>query len=147
MTRHFLMAMVFDGVFERHPGLRVLLAECGHSWLPTFLFDIDAKTTRVAMDGTPQRNFYDLPLKPSEYIQRQVRVATLPGFIRAGVESLTVQETLERLPDPDILVFSSDYPHVEGKAEAVPFFEQLLPPEVAIRERFFGGSVADSLGL
>jgi predicted TIM-barrel fold metal-dependent hydrolase len=147
MTRHFLMAMVFDGVFERHPRLRVLLAECGHSWLPGFLFDIDAKTTRVAMDGTPQDNFYHLPLKPSEYIQRQVRVATLPGFIRAGVESLTVQETLERLPNPDVLVFSSDYPHVEGKAEAVTFFEQLLPADAGLRERFFGGSAADFLGL
>jgi uncharacterized protein len=146
-TRHFLMAMVFDGVFERHPRLRVLLAECGYSWLPQFLFDIDAKTTKIAMDGTPQENFYRLPLKPSEYVRRQVRVTATPGFVAAGVESLSVEETIERLPDPGLLVFSSDYPHVEGRESALPFFEKLVPQDEKVRESFFGGSIAEFASL
>ena len=146
-TRQFLMAMVFDGVFERHPRLRMILAECGHSWFPGFLFDIDAKTSKIAMDGLPHENFYKLPLKPSEYIQRQVRLTALAGFIESGQESLTVQEMLERLPDPDVFVFSSDYPHIEGRKTAVPFFEKLLPPDEKLRERFFGGSIAQFVGL
>jgi uncharacterized protein len=146
-TRQFLMAMVFDGVFERHPRLTMLLAECGHSWLPQFLFDIDAKTTRIAMDGTAQENFYQLPLKPSEYIRRHVRVSVLPGFIESGVERLSLQEALESLPEPEMLVFSSDYPHVEGRASAIPFFDKLLPQDAKIREGFYGGSIAQFAGL
>lgn len=146
-TRHFLMTMVFDGVFERHPRLRVLLAECGHSWLPQFLFDIDAKTTTIAMDGTPQKNFYKLPLKPSEYIRRHVRVTVTPGFVEAGVERLSVQETLKNIPDPEMVVFSSDYPHVEGRESALPFFDKLLPQDDKIRESFLGGSIAEFAGL
>lgn len=146
-TRQFLMAMVFDGVFERHPRLPVILAECGYSWFPAFLFDIDGKTSTIGLDGLPRPSFYKLPLKPSEYIQRQVRLTALPGFIDAGQESLTVQETLERLPDPGMLVFSSDYPHLEGRQSAVPYFEKLLPQDEKLREGFFGASVAELVGL
>jgi predicted TIM-barrel fold metal-dependent hydrolase len=146
-TRQFLMAMVFDGVFARHPRLRMLLAECGHSWLPQFLFDIDAKTTKIAMDGTPQENFYQLPLKPSEYIRRHVRVSVVPGFVEAGVERLSVADALRAVPDPEMLIFSSDYPHVEGRVSGVPFFEKLLPPDEAVRESFFGRSIAEFAGL
>ena len=146
-TRHFLMAMVFDGVFERHPRLRMLLAECGHSWLPQFLFDIDSKTTKIAMDGQPQENFYKLPLKPSEYIRRHVRVSIVPGFVESGVERLSVREALQSLPGPEMLVFSSDYPHVEGRVSGVPFFDKLLPEDDAIRESFYGGSIAEFAGL
>lgn len=146
-TRHFLMAMVFDGVFARHPRLRVMLAECGHSWLPQFLFDIDAKTTKIAMDGSPQENFYKLPLKPSEYIRRHVRVSVVPGFVEAGAEWLSVTDTLDSIPDPRMLIFSSDYPHVEGRASAVPFFDKVLPKDEEIRDSFFGGSIADFADL
>jgi uncharacterized protein len=146
-TRQFLMAMVFDGVFERHPRLRMLLAECGHSWLPQFLYDIDAKTTTIAMDGTPQENFYQLPHKPSDYIRQQVRVSVTPGFVESGVERLSVADALRSIPDPEMLVFSSDYPHVEGRESAVPFFDQRLPVDGKIRESFYGGSLAAFAGL
>jgi predicted TIM-barrel fold metal-dependent hydrolase len=147
MTRHFLTAMVFDGVFERHPRLAVILAECGHSWLPGFLFDIDAKTTNIGTDGKPQETFYKLPLKPSEYIRRHVRVSVMAGFIEAGFERLTLQEALDQLPDKDLLIFSSDYPHVEGREHAVPIFDELLPDDDKIREYFYGKSVAQHVGL
>ena len=80
---------VLDGLFERHPRLPMILAECGHSWFPTFLFDIDAKTTKIAMDGSPQENFYKLPLKPSEYIRRHVRVEAPDDFEIFGPDSLS----------------------------------------------------------
>jgi hypothetical protein len=123
------------------------LAECGHSWFPEFLFDIDAKTKGLAMDGLPQENFYKLPLKPSEYIRRQVRLTLITGFIASGMEWLSIQDALERLPDDDLLVFSSDYPHVEGSKSAVPFFEPLLPPDEKVRAGFFGDSMAQFMGL
>jgi predicted TIM-barrel fold metal-dependent hydrolase len=147
MTRDFLTAMVFDGLFERHPRLRVILAEVGYAWLPQFLFDIDAKTTKIAMDGLPQESFYRLPLKPSEYIQRHVRVTATPGFIESGFEWLSVADTLERLPDPDMLVFTSDYPHVEGRESPFSFFDKLLPDDEKLRESFYGRSLAEFCGL
>jgi predicted TIM-barrel fold metal-dependent hydrolase len=144
-TRKLLTAMVFDGVFARHPDLRVVLAETGISWLPSYLQEIDFKTSTVGMDGLPQANFYRLPLLPSEYILRHVRVAQLIGFAESGLDYMSLTEAFERLPDPDLIVFSSDFPHVEGRANAVQQFERYLPEDPKIRERFYGGSMADFL--
>ncbi len=144
-TRKLLSAMVFDGVFERHPALRVVLAETGMSWVPSYLREIDFKTTRVGMDGLPQDNFYRLPLRPSEYIQRHVRIASLIGFIESGLDHLPLTDVYDQLPNNDLIVFSSDYPHVEGRANAVKVYENYLPADPAIRERFFGASMEDFL--
>jgi hypothetical protein len=97
------------------------------------------------MDGLPQDNFYRLPLRPSEYIQRHVRVSTLIGYIESGLDYLPLTDVFERIPTPDLLVFSSDYPHVEGRADAVRRFEAYLPQDPAIRERFYGASMEDFL--
>ena len=144
-TRAFLTAMVIDGVFARHPDLRVVLAETGMSWLPSYLVEIDFKTSRVGMDGLAQSNFYNHPLSPSEYIQRHVRVSSLVGFIESGLEFMPLTEVFERLPTPDLIVFSSDYPHVEGRLNAVQYYNENLPKDPAIRERFFGASMEDFL--
>ena len=38
-----LAIMVFSGALERHPGLRLVLAETGVGWLPYFLARMDAE--------------------------------------------------------------------------------------------------------
>lgn len=145
-TQQFITSMVFDGVLERHEKLAVVFAECGHSWLPQFLHDIDVKTRRIGMDGAPQNNFYKLPLKPSEYIQRQVRVSPLTGFVDTEFEYFKLKELFERVPH-EILVYSSDFPHLEGRRAGRTMMEKYLPPKRTIRESFFGGSIAALVGM
>ena len=136
-----LAAMLIEGVFERHPGLVLIVEELGITWLPHFLTTIDSITT-----GPHGANFgmgpgdYTLPLKPTEYMRRQVRVTPL-------VSSDPLRPTFDVVPEP-LLVFSSDVPHPEGRDGAVSICEEQLEgvaPER--RERFFGGEVAQLLGV
>ena len=136
-----MAAMLIEGVFERHPGLVLIVEELGITWLPHFLTTIDAITT-----GAHGANFgmgpgdYSLPLKPSEYMQRQVRVTPLVSSDPLDVVWGTVPE--------ELLVFSSDLPHPEGRDDAVAICEaQLSGASTAERERFFGGEIARLLDL
>ena len=83
---------------------------------------------------------YRWPLKPSEYMQRQVRVTPL-------VSADPLRPTLDLLP-PELLVFSSDFPHQEGRDNAVELCaSQLEGISQDARERFFGGSMAALMDL
>jgi predicted TIM-barrel fold metal-dependent hydrolase len=141
-----LGAMVFDGVFERHPKLTLVIEEVGISWLPHLLGILDhavGRTNQDALiDGEYRPHFagsaYSLPLAPSEYLQRQVRVTPL-------VASEPLRPTLDAARE--MLCFSSDYPHVEGTADAVAICErQLGDIPAAARADFYAG-VGDMIGL
>ena len=136
-----LAAMLIEGVFERHPGLVLIVEELGITWLPHFLTTIDSITT-----GPHGANFgmgpgdYRLPLAPSEYLRRQVRFTPL-------VSSDPLRPTYDLVPE-ELLVFSSDVPHPEGRDTAVALCEEQLKdvrPEQ--RERFFGSEMANLLGV
>ena len=96
--------VVVGGVFERHPDLTILISELGIDWLP----DLAEKLDGMAAGGASPLvlGAYDLPLSPSEYIRRNVRISPLPQPHQLPVE------LLERLPG--VAVFSSDFPHFEG---------------------------------
>jgi predicted TIM-barrel fold metal-dependent hydrolase len=83
---------------------------------------------------------YGFPLKPSDYVRRQVRVSVVH-------QQDVLRPTIERVPE-GIIVFSSDFPHVEGHQEAVALYDAQLEglPQSA-RESFFGKSAADLLGI
>ena len=142
-----LGALVFDGVLERHPKLMVIIEEVGISWLPHLVGVLDhavgrAKREQLA-DGEFRPDFagaaYKLPLAPSEYLRRQVRVTPL-------VVNEPLRPVLYQVP-AEMLCFSSDYPHVEGTASAVDICErQLAGCAPGMRERFYGG-IADEIGL
>ena len=124
-----LGAMIFDGVFERHPGLVVLVEELGVAWLPEFLAKIDSLAKGRG------RVPYEFPLLPSEYVRRQVRVAAL-----STTDDVT--PLLGQVP-PEILVYSTDYPHPEGGKDPFRTFDdQLAGASAEVREQFFGGSIA-----
>lgn len=142
-----LGALVFDGVLERHPNLTVIVEEVGISWLPHLVSVMDhavgrAQKSQLA-DGEYRPDFagkaYQLPLAPSEYLRRQVTVTPL-----------VVNEPIRPVLDvvgPEMLCFSSDYPHVEGTDSAVAICErQLAGYTSSIRETFYG-RVAQRLGI
>ena len=136
-----LAAMLLEGVFERHPRLVVMVQELGISWLPHFLELIDGA---IVGDWGAQFGMgpgdWKYPLKPSEYLERQVRVSVL-----AAGEAL--RPTLDRVP-PGMLLYSSDFPHQEGRWESRQIFEsQMDGVDEQARELFFGKSIADLLAL
>jgi uncharacterized protein len=142
-----LGALVYDGVLERHPKLTVVVEEVGISWLPHLVGVLDHAVGRGKRDQLADGEFrpdfagpaYRLPLAPSEYLRRQVKVTPL-------VVNEPLQPVLDRVP-AELLCFSSDYPHVEGTASAVAICErQLAGYAPAVRESFYGG-IAERLGL
>jgi len=130
-----IYALIYGGVFERHPTLTLLLAEVGTGWLPFVHREIDDRSSALAEVFLGQ---YRLPLKPSEYLARNVRATPLGG----GNDSPLVR-IIDDLPD-DMIVFSSDFPHFEGFTEPVAHYGETLAslPEPT-RDRFLGGSIAD----
>jgi uncharacterized protein len=129
----FLNAMVFGGVFERHPNLTVVFAEQGIDWLVPNVFRMDALATPGVSPLVLDR--YRLPMKPSEYVMRNVRITPLP------VEHQSPVPIIEGLPD--VAVFSSDYPHMEGSGDPIGHYDtQLAGLTDEQRASFLGDSLA-----
>ena len=112
-----LCDMAIHGVFEAHPRLRLGVMELAAVWVPMFLVMLDGGFDfHARFNGEPLRQ---LPLRPSEYVRRQVRVAV---FCYEGPRRL-IGELGE-----DMLMFSSDYPHAEGVAAPVTDYERITGP-------------------
>ena len=109
-----LAALIFDQVLEKFPKLRVGVIELGAVWVPAWLERLE-----IVMDtfGRTESRIGGLPLRPTEYVRRQVRVTPYPT------------EDVGRLIDragPELFMFSSDYPHVEGGRHPLKRFEASL---------------------
>jgi predicted TIM-barrel fold metal-dependent hydrolase len=85
-----------------------------------------------------EERLQQLSLRPSEYVQRQVRFTPYPtedvGWITDQV-------------GPDVLLFNTDYPHVEGGRRPFERFEKSLgdrPDD--IRRRFYADNFVDLMG-
>jgi predicted TIM-barrel fold metal-dependent hydrolase len=127
--------MVYGGVFERHPTLTVLLAEVGVGWLPFLYREIDDRIAPVAELFLGK---WQYPLKPSEYLARNVRATPLDGG-----NDRPLARIMEELPE-DMVVFSTDFPHFEGFTQPPRHFEQVLSGlSPQRRARFLGGAIAD----
>jgi predicted TIM-barrel fold metal-dependent hydrolase len=130
-----LYALIYSGVFERFPNLTLLFAEVGTGWLPYLFREID---DRVSPTAELFLGKWKLPLRPSEYLVRNVRATPLSG----GNDS-PLTRIMSELPD-DMIVFSSDFPHFEGFTDPIGHYAEALKElPLARRERFLGGSMAD----
>ncbi len=118
----WLTCMVYDGVLERFPRLKIAFVELGANWLPACLANLDMG---VSLLGKFDVNLKKLSLKPSEYVQRQLRVAPLhtenTGWILRNVGK-------------DMLMFNTDYPHPEGGRDPFGDFERSLDAVDATEE-------------
>jgi predicted TIM-barrel fold metal-dependent hydrolase len=102
-----LTDLILNGVFERHPDLRVGVVELSSIWVPQYLLMLDGAadfTTRL--NGQP---LVELPRRPSEYFLEHVRVSS---FSYEDPRRLTAR-------GGDVFMFCSDYPHSEGTADPV----------------------------
>jgi uncharacterized protein len=106
----FLGAMIYDGVFERHPELRVISMEHGCLWLPGWLKMMDF-TANVFKRLRPFAE------APSMTAKRHIKVAPFAGEPIGWV--------IEQV-GPDMLVYASDYPHPEGSGDPIAKFEETM---------------------
>ena len=102
------------GVFARHPETTVLLEEMRVGWVPNFL----AMLSRQALAGRLLRSASgrgSFPA-PRSAMHAVARLTPLPGF--GDDRALDVP----RAAPPDMCVFSSDYPHMEGNADPIELY-------------------------
>lgn len=130
-----LATMVFDGVFERFPALRVGVIEQGAVWVPSWMRQMESAFEAFARH---EERLQALTLRPSEYVRRQMRFTPYPtedvGWIieQAG---------------PEIALFSSDYPHVEGGRRPIERFEASLGDAAEeVRRAFYCDNFRDLMG-
>jgi predicted TIM-barrel fold metal-dependent hydrolase len=95
-------SLVFEGVFERFPDLKVVLIEGGFTWVPSLCWRMDKHWQRMRKE-TP-----DLKRPPSEYVRDHCWFTTQP---------IEEPEVPAHLADViswlgwDRVMFSTDYPH------------------------------------
>lgn len=121
----FISMLLLDGVFERHPKLRGAAVELGAGWVPEMLTRLDwvAKIYgRVDESVRFERS-------PSQQLTEQMGFTPFP---HEDVSSLIAQS------NPDLYLFSSDYPHVEGGRDPIGKFEKSLAGEdEAVKDLFY----------
>ncbi len=114
--------MIFGGVMERFPGLKVAFLEGNCSWLPWLLWRMGEY-----METVGKAEYPNLKLRPIEYFQRQCYGAVECDEI-----------TAKHMPEFGLennIVFSTDYPHLDVKyPHAVDSFLQLPFPEKTKRK-------------
>jgi predicted TIM-barrel fold metal-dependent hydrolase len=133
-----LTYLIFDGVFDRNPGLKVVGAEINCGWVPFWAQTMDETLeTEGAWAGI------DLSRKPSEFLGENVFVTILDdkvGFdlMRAGFPRLT-----------DTVMWSTDYPHSvtlwPNSAKHIAELTQGIP-EVEV-EKVLAGNAARVYGI
>ena len=110
----YVGAIVLDGVLERHPDLRIGVVELGAAWVPAMLRRLD-QIAEIWKRSEPE--LAALTRKPSEQITAQM------GFTPYPFEDVGA---MIRDSNPDLYLFSSDYPHIEGGRNPLGRFERSL---------------------
>jgi predicted TIM-barrel fold metal-dependent hydrolase len=130
-----LATMVFDGVFDRFPELKVGVVEQGAIWVPSWMRQMESAFEAFVKHEVRVRA---LELRPSEYVRRQMKFTPYPtedvGWIieQAG---------------PEVAMFNSDYPHVEGGRRPIERFERSLgDASEEVRQAFYSDNFLSLMG-
>ena len=130
-----LSLLILDGVLDRFEALKIGVIELGALWVPGFMRQLGAALEAF---GRHEARLQGLRLKPSEYVARQVRVTPYPTEPAGWI----IEQSA-----PEICMFSSDYPHLEGGRNPFGRFDKataVLP--ASTRECFFKGNFEDLMG-
>jgi predicted TIM-barrel fold metal-dependent hydrolase len=100
-----IAGLVLTGMLDRHPGLRLVMAEAGLAWVPHFIQSLDFYCKRLrsgrAIQGVSDSSALPRQM-PSEYFRRQIWVTFQDDL--AGLHSLSYV-------GEDRVMWASDYPH------------------------------------
>jgi len=131
----FLGALILDGMFDRHPGLRGACIEQGAGWVVSWLHHLDYAQRAFRRTEEPLSRLAD---KPSDYVKRHLKFTPFPGepvgwmIEQAGAE---------------LFMFSTDYPHPEGGKDPLAKFEETLTTtSESDRSRFFCNNMMELMG-
>ena len=132
-----LNVLIIDGVLDRHPDLRIGVVEYGADWVPGWMRFLNSAMSAYRK-AEERLQLLKLPL--SEYVRRQVKFAPF-HFEDTG--------WIMREAGPEVVLFSSDYPHKEGGRDPIGKFEKSLDEfnvSAEDRQKFYTGNFDDLMG-
>ncbi|MCD9622894.1 amidohydrolase family protein [Rhabdothermincola salaria] len=144
-SRRAAHLLVFAGVFERHPDLKLVLTEQPGEWWPYLVTELD--TVHMANTSYGGALARQVPKRPSEYLHRNV-------FIGASFLSRAEAHGAVRDGYADRVMWGSDYPHMESTFQVGDTPYSLLSlrhtfadlPEDVVRA-MVGGTAIEVYGL
>jgi uncharacterized protein len=130
-----MSVLIIDGVLDRHEDLKFGAIELGASWVPSWMRFMDSGAAAF-MKG--EERLKKLSASPSEIVRRQFRVTPYPheptGWI---IEN----------SGPEVCLFSSDFPHVEGGRNPLKRFGAALEGISEEKQRrFYRDNFIDLMG-
>lgn len=96
-------SLVCEGVFAKHPGLKVVLLESGVTWLPSFLWRF-SKFWRGVRSEVPW-----VDRSPADIVRDHFRLTIQP--FDAPDDPDEVEKAIEHMRSDALLLYASDFPH------------------------------------
>ena len=130
-----LACLIIDGVMDRFPRLKFGAIELGAAWVPSWMRFMDSAAAAFVKN---EERLHKLSARPSEIAQRQVRVTPYPHEDAGWIIRNSGEE---------MMLFSSDFPHVEGGRNPLKRFNDSLQGiSPAAVERFYCENFIDLMG-
>lgn len=130
-----LACLIIDGAMDRFPRLKFGAIELGASWVPSWMRFMDSAAAAFVKN---EERLHKLSASPSEIARRQVRVTPYPHEDTGWIIRNSADE---------MLLFSSDFPHVEGGRNPLKRFnDSLQGVSAAAVDRFYCENFIDLMG-
>lgn len=142
-SRRAVWWLIWAGVFERHPGLKLVITETPGNWFPSTADELDAlwdfydaKRGEALNDAL----LAQVPKKPSEYMAANV-------FYGASFASPHEVQHAVAHGNSTQLLWGSDYPHLEGTFVNPEGSGAPSVTRQALRHTFAGTSAEDTVRM
>lgn len=112
--------VILAGVLERHPKLKIVVAEAGIGWIPFVLQRLEHSLDRLRgnQEYWDQRGGTKLSLRPTDYFRRQMWATFQED--KVGIQ------LLDNI-GADRVMWASDYPHPDG---TFPYSQQAIEEQL-----------------
>lgn len=97
-----VISLIFEGVFDRFPKLKVVFLEYGFTWVPGLMWRMDREWTSLRAEVPWVKR------PPSEYLLEHIRFGSQP---LETPQLRHLHQTLEMMSAERIMLFATDYPH------------------------------------
>ncbi len=107
------ISLIFNGVFDKYPDLKVILVEGGFSYVPHLMWKADQQYRELYAEVPWVKRL------PSDIIRAQMRFSTQP------IEEFTAHQfnqIVDQMGSDELICFSTDYPHwdFDNPLESLP---------------------------
>jgi predicted TIM-barrel fold metal-dependent hydrolase len=133
--RRGMIRLIFGGVFERYPSLKLVLTEQPGEWWPYSMREFDSAYLASLPASRPQ-----VPRRPSEYCATNV-------FIGGSFLSPAEAESAIHGGYSANLMWGSDYPHMEGTFQYPASWDEEPMTRLALRYTFAGVAAEEKRGI